>query len=75
MKNATRKPSKTTPIEPPRSALKRRRGQPVTKITASVSPQLARAVRVRAATQGRTVSDVVSEALERAEREAGQDTR
>lgn len=69
MKSTPRKPSKPTTVAPPRGTLKRVRGGPVTKITASVSPQLARAVRVRAAQQGRTVSDLVSDALERAERE------
>jgi hypothetical protein len=36
-------------------------------LTAYVAPDLARAVRLRAATEGRTISALVSEALERSE--------
>ena len=40
-------------------------------LTAYVSPKLARSVRVRAAEQGRTISALVSAALEQAERSQG----
>jgi hypothetical protein len=57
-------------IEPPRGTLQRVHGQ-VTRITAYLPPPQARSLRVRAAEQGRTVSAVVSDALELAELSAG----
>lgn len=50
-----------------RGACARAKGE-VTRITAYLPPSLARSLRVRAAQQGRTVSAVVSDALEQAAR-------
>jgi hypothetical protein len=61
--------TKTKTIELPRGTRERANGQ-VTRITAYLPPPLARSVKVRAAEEGRTVSAVVSAALELAERDA-----
>lgn len=48
---------------PARGLVERRRGAPVACMTAYLDPELARAVRVRAALEGRTASDLVGAAL------------
>jgi hypothetical protein len=67
--SSSRKTTKTRPTEHARGTCARAHGH-VTRITAYLPPPLARSVRVRAAEEGRTVSAVVSDALELAQRTA-----
>lgn len=67
--SSPRKATKTRGTEQARGTCARADGH-VTRITAYLAPPLARSLRVRAAEQGRTVSAVVSDALELAERTA-----
>lgn len=69
MSNA-RKTTKSRAAEHVRGSCPRANGADVTRITAYLSPPLARSLRVRAAEEGRTVSAVVSDALEHAKRTA-----
>lgn len=60
-----------TPVELPARGLRERAGEPVVCLTAYIPPRLARSVKVRAATEGRTLSSIVTAALELAERATG----
>jgi len=61
--NMARK-TRPEPVPPsPRARRARKRGPDVACLTAYLPPELARALRVRAATDGRTASAIVADAL------------